>query len=55
MSLTKEQYDKLMAFVYQSNDNGMSKFPGMTYEQGIEAVLSILDGDETVEEAIGEA
>jgi len=55
MSLTKKQYDKLMAFVYQSSERGVSKFPGMYYEQGIEAVLSILDGDETVEEAIGEA
>lgn len=50
--MNEEDRKKLLEFYYQSQENG-SKYTSMTYEQGINAVIELLDGDITVEEIIG--
>jgi len=48
--LTQEQYDKLFDFAYEHDESGEEHFPGMTYEEGIKAVLNVIEGSSTVDE-----
>ncbi len=50
MELTQEDYDKLIAFAMKGKEEG-SAYPGMSYEDGIEAVLDVIDGNMTAAEA----
>lgn len=54
MNLTNTQIDQLHAFTFRAEETGESKFPGMSYEEGIKAVLDVLDGNISVEDATGE-
>lgn len=47
--LKQADYDKLVAFAMHAMDHG-SKYPGMTYEEGIMAVLDVIDGNQTADE-----
>lgn len=49
--LSEAEYETLTAFIMKAKEHG-SAFSGMTFENGIEAVLDVLDGNQTVEEAI---
>jgi len=49
--LTPEEVRKLVDFVHASHIVG-TKFPGMTFEDGIMAVIEILDDNQTVAETI---
>lgn len=49
--LTKEEVNALVEFVFTSHTKG-SKFPGMTFEDGVMAVLDIMEDNQTVEETI---
>lgn len=50
--LTDEQVDKLQTFVDEGKEG--SALHGMTYEDGIEAVLQVMSGSISVEEAVNE-
>lgn len=50
--ISDEQRDKLQTFVDNGKEN--SALPGMTYEDGIEAVLDVMAENITVEEAVNE-
>ncbi len=49
--LTRDEVNRLVDFVHASHTAG-TKFAGMTFEDGIMAVLDILDDNQTVEETI---
>lgn len=49
MILTKEQENILQQAIDNAIEKG-SKYPGMSYEEGMEAVLQVLRGDATAEE-----
>lgn len=51
--LKKPDYDKLVAFAMHAMDHG-SKYPGMTYEEGIMAVLDVIDGNQTADEVVND-
>ena len=40
--LTEEDYNILIAFVFEAKDKG-THFAGMTFEDGIEAVIEVMD------------
>jgi hypothetical protein len=48
--LKEDDYQKLMAYVIEAKDNG-THLAGMSYEDGIEAVIDVIDGNLTAEEA----
>ena len=50
-TLSDSDYDALLSFAFEGEETGRSKFPGMTYEQGVLAVLDVIAGNTTVEEA----
>ena len=53
-TLSDKDYDTLYAFCMQYVDNdNQSAFPAMTYEDGVQAVLDVLEGNSTAEEAAG--
>lgn len=52
-TLNKADYDKLMSFVMEAKDNG-THFAGQTYEDGLEAVIDVMEGNVTAAEACGE-
>ena len=54
MQLTQPQTDTLEAFTYSAIENGRSAFPGMSYEEGIQAVIDVMRGNITVADAVGE-
>jgi hypothetical protein len=49
-TLTEEAYQMLMAFVMEAKDNG-THHSGMTFEDGMEAVIDVMDGNMTADEA----
>lgn len=51
-TLSEEDFNTLMDFVYQDDkaDTNQSTYPGMTYEQGMLAVLDVISGNSTVED-----
>lgn len=51
--LNEEDYQKLMAFVMEAKDNG-THYAGQSYEDGIEAVIDVMEGNQTAAEACGE-
>ena len=53
-TISQEDYDKLINFVYEEPffSAGGSHFSGMTYEQGMMAVLDVLEGNQTADEAV---
>lgn len=53
-TLTEEQRHALLTLYYNQVANGGSKFPGMTYEDGINAVIMLMDGDCDLDEVINE-
>jgi hypothetical protein len=48
--LSDADYDKLIAFIFEAKDNG-PHHAGMTYEDGMEAVIDVMEGNTTAEEA----
>lgn len=45
MTRTEEEINDLLNKCAESEDTGESKYPGMTYEQGIKAAIEWLTGD----------
>lgn len=43
---TQDQIDDILNECSELIDEGTSKFPGMTYEQGVEAAIRWMSGDE---------
>ena len=56
LTLSQTDYDTLTNFVYADDkaDTGQSAFPGMTYEQGMLAVLDVIQGNVSAEELTGQ-
>ena len=48
--MSEEDRQKLELFIDSAKDRDESFFPNMTYEQGMEAVLFVLDGGASAEE-----
>lgn len=42
---SRQEVDKLLNFAADCTDNGRSPYPGMTYEQGVEAGIRWLIGE----------
>ncbi len=51
MDLKQEDYDKLVEFAIDGKEKG-TKYAGMTYEDGIMAVLDVIDGNMTAKEVV---
>jgi hypothetical protein len=49
--LNGEDSDKLTEFAMKGQDQG-SKYPGMSYEDGIMAVLDVIEGNQTADEVV---
>ena len=49
--LTESDYDKLIAFVFEAKEQG-THFSGMTFEDGIEAVIDVMERNQTADEVI---
>ena len=49
-SLSQSDYDIIAAFVFKGMEKG-SQLPGMSYEDGMLAVLDVIDGNSTAKEA----
>ena len=47
--LSEADYQILIAFVFEAKDKG-SHFSGMTFEDGIEAVIDVMEGNNTATE-----
>ena len=47
--LQEADYQKLITFVFIAKENG-THFAGMTFEDGMEAVLDVIDGNQTADE-----
>jgi len=53
LELSKEDESKLWDFVHKGKDDSRgSNYPGMTYEDGIELVLHIMNGDTLIDEEL---
>ena len=52
-SLQPSEHEILFDFTIKQAESGRSEFPGMSYEEGIQAVLDLLEDVATVEEVIG--
>ena len=50
LELKREDYNQLTDFAMNGKEFG-TKYAGMTYEDGIMAVLDVMEGNLTVEEA----
>jgi hypothetical protein len=48
--LTQQDYDIIIAFIHRGMEEG-SQLPGMSYEDGMLAVLDVMDSNSTAEEA----
>ena len=46
MEPTQNQIDEVLNQCSEAADSGRSKFPGMSYEQGVEAAIRWMQGDE---------
>ncbi len=53
MELKQEDYDKLAEFAMAGQEQG-TKYFGMSYEDGIMAVLDVIDGNTTADEVVNE-
>lgn len=51
-NLNENDYQTLMAFIMEAKENG-THFSGQTYEDGLEAVIDLMEGNLTVEEVCG--
>ena len=49
--LSEADHATLTTFFMKAKEHG-SAYPGMSFEDGIEAVLDVIDGNQTAEEAI---
>lgn len=45
MNRTEEEISKVLDACIESENTGESKYPGMTYEQGVRAALEWVTGD----------
>lgn len=45
-------YDKLMGFIFKGRESGTA-FSGQTYEDGLLAIIDLLEGNQTVLDTIG--
>ena len=52
-TLNDADYERIMAFVMEAKENG-THFHGQTYEDGLEAVIDVMEGNMTADEACGE-
>lgn len=43
---TQKEIDDLLNRCVESEESGISEYPGMTYEQGIKAAIEYLEGGE---------
>lgn len=50
IELTQEQLEAIQDWIYKNT----SAFPGMTYADGMQAMLDVLKGDLTIEELLEE-
>ena len=50
--ITTDEYDRLMTIIFRAMDEG-SKWGGMTYEDGLMAVIELMEGNTTIEEIEG--
>lgn len=50
--LKDEDYDKLMAFIHEAMEKG-THFAGQSYEDGMLAVIDVMEGNQTADEACG--
>ena len=51
--LKEADREKLLAFIYEAKEQG-THFAGQTYEDGLEAVIDVMEGNQTAAEACGE-
>ena len=51
--LKESDRNKLMTFIFEAKEKG-THFAGQTYEDGLEAVIDVMEGNQTAEEACGE-
>jgi hypothetical protein len=51
--LNEEDYQVLMAFIMEAKEKG-THFSGQTYEDGLDAVIDVMEGNQTAAEACGE-
>lgn len=51
--LEQSEYDKLVTFAMRGQEKG-TKFAGMSFEDGIMAVLDVIDGNQTADEVADE-
>ncbi len=49
--LTQAELDQIREYIQDAITNG-SKLHGMSYEQGIEAMLDVIEGDVSIEELL---
>lgn len=52
--LTTEEESQLYIFASKYEDTGNSKFSGMSYEDGVRAVLDVMNGYASIEDITGE-
>lgn len=51
--MSEEDLERLRNYVFEADEKG-THFAGMTYEQGMSAVLDIIEGECTVDELLEE-
>jgi hypothetical protein len=47
--ITEDEYDRIMKVIFNAMDSG-SKWTGMTYEDGMMAIMDLMEGNTTIEE-----
>ena len=50
-NLTEDDINRLRDYIFEADENG-THFAGMNYEQGMAAVLDIIEGEYTVDELL---
>ncbi|MFV2091154.1 MAG: hypothetical protein ACC642_10875 [Pseudomonadales bacterium] len=50
--LEEEDYQRLMEFIMEAKDKG-THFRGQTFEDGMEAVIDVMEGNMSAKEACG--
>ena len=48
--MNEEDRNKILTAIDNYRDTGESKYPAMSYEEGMEAIIMLLDGDGTADE-----
>jgi hypothetical protein len=51
--MSQEEIDKLYDWACNEDEGGATRYAGMSYEDGIKAVIDVLNGEATVDELIG--